>query len=398
MSWNEPGGSGDRNPWGKRGDTPPPDLDEMFRRLQRRLGGFGGRGGSNSAGPPAGMAGFALAALLAVWLAFGFYVVREGEQAVVLRFGAYHTTTGPGLHWRIPAPVDRLRRVDMGLIRSAEIGYRGDAGSGSRGTVAGESLMLTADENIVDIEFAIQYRVADARAFLFNLVDPLETVVAVTESAVREVIGKNRMEYILTEGRAEVAGAVEELVQKTLDTYGTGLQVTSVNMRDAQPPEQVQAAFFDAIQAREDEQRLISEAEAYRNDVLPRARGESARVMEEAAGYSERVVAQARGEAARFDQVLSAYREAPDVTRERLYLETIEKVLGANRKVIVDQKNGGQNLYYLPLDRLLEGGAPAGGAGPNSPARPDTAAAPPDPPLRLPREAASAGRGREPRL
>lgn len=393
MAWNEPGGSGNRDPWGRRADAGPPDLDELFRRLRQRFGGGGGGGGSNSL-PPALWGGL-LVVLLALWLASGFYVVSEGERGVVLRFGKFSSAAMPGLRWHLPYPVERVVRVNIGEIRTAEVGYRGSLRDGAATDRAQESLMLTADENIVDVKLAVQYRVNDAADYVFKVRDPDLTVQQVAESAIREVVGKSRMEFILTEGRDAVAQQVAVLLQDTLDRYQIGIEVTSVNMQDAQPPEPVQAAFFDAVKAREDEQRLISEAQAYRNEVIPRARGEAARIVADAEAYEGQIVARAEGESARFSQLAKEYRAAPQVTRQRLYLETMEQVLARTPKVLMQGE--GNRLTLLPLDRLLQSSGPSDDA--RSTARPAPASPPSSrsEPMRSSRDRSDYVRGREPR-
>ena len=393
MAWNEPGGSGNRDPWGRRADAGPPDLDEVFRRLRKRFGGGGNdnRGGAAAGPPPALWAGV-LALLAALWLLSGFYVVREGERGVVLRFGKFASTATPGLRWHLPYPVERALKVNIGEIRTAEIGYRGQIGARGESEVSQESQMLTADENIVDVKLAVQYRVKDAADYVFKVRDPDLTVAQVAESAIREVVGKSRMEFILTEGRDAVAQQVAVLLQETLDRYGTGIEVTSVNMQDAQPPEPVQAAFFDAVKAREDEQRLINEAQAYRNEVIPRARGEVARIIADAEAYQGQTVARAEGDGARFEQIATQYRAAPQVTRQRLYLETMEQVLGRTPKVLLG--GDGNPVTLLPLDKLL---APSV----TESAQAGAPAEPVPPPISLPirpaRDRSDYVRGREPR-
>jgi membrane protease subunit HflK len=379
MAWNEPGGDKDRDPWRSGGnDKGPPDLDEIVRNLQDKLGGlFGGRGrrpsrgngggnGGNGAGGddggsqlPRRFAGFGINFLLVVavaaWVLSGIYIIDEGKRGVVLRFGKYLETTQPGPHWR-PRFIDEVEVVDVEARRFVEIGYRSGGRQGGGGTVLRESLMLTEDENIVDLQLAVQYQVSDARDFLFNVRDPVETLFSVSESAIREVVGKDKMDFVLTEGRSEVVAETKALVQETLDLYQTGIVVTNVNLRDAQPPEQVQASFEDAIKAREDEQRLKNEAEAYANEVVPKARGEAARILEESVAYRDQVIARAEGEASRFSQILAEYEKAPTITRERLYLEAMESVLSNSTKVMLDVDSG-NNLMVLPLDKLLGGGA-----------------------------------------
>lgn len=363
MAWNEPGGSKDDDPWGggKSDQQGPPDLDEVVRKIQERFGGiFGGKSrgqgtGGSTQGPGKFGIGIIVLIIVLVWGVTGFYIVDEPERGVVLRFGKYETTTQPGLRWHIPYPVETVKRINVSQIQTVEIGYRTGGDLATR-SIARESLMLTQDENIVDVNFAIQYRIKDAKDYWFNLRDPDETLVAATESAVREIIGKSKMDFVLTEGRSEVAQRAEALIQQILDLYTSGLQITSVNMQDAQPPEQVQAAFSDAVKAREDEQRSINEAEAYSNDVIPRARGEKSRMMEESKAYRDQVIAKAEGEASRFLKVLTEYKKAPEVTRERLYLDTVEEVMSKTSKVMLDVKGGG-NILFLPLDRLLRGTA-----------------------------------------
>lgn len=348
MAWNEPGGSGGKDPWGNRGDQGPPDLDEVIRKLQQRLSGmFGGGsrdkgGGSGTRGGRAGSAGIGLILIIviAVWLLSGIYIVDEGKQGVVLQFGKFSAVEGPGPHW-YPRFIQSVEIVDVERVRSENLG-----------TIPDEALMLTQDENIVDIRFAVQYKVKDPRDFVFNVRDPDATLRQATESAVREIVGKNGLDFIITEGRPEVAARAERLVQQILDDYQAGITVLKLNMQDAQPPQQVQFAFDDAIKAREDEVRQINEAEAYANDILPRARGEAARLLEEANAYREGVIARADGEAKRFTQVLAEYEKAPEVTRKRLYLETIEEVMARSNKVVVDVE-GGNNLMYIPLDRVV---------------------------------------------
>jgi membrane protease subunit HflK len=375
MAWNEPGGDKDRDPW-RSGDNDkgPPDLDEIVRNLQEKFGGlFGGRsrrpsrgngngsdgGGSGGGGGqlPRRFAGFGINFLLviavAAWVLSGIYIIDEGKRGVVLRFGKFLETTQPGPHWR-PRFIDEVEVVDVEARRFVEIGYRSGGRQGGGGTVLRESLMLTEDENIVDLQLAVQYQVSDARDFLFNVRDPVETLFSVSESAIREVVGKDKMDFVLTEGRSEVVAETKTEIQKTLDIYQTGIVVTNVNLRDAQPPEEVQASFEDAIKAREDEQRLKNEAEAYANEVVPKARGEAARILEESVAYRDQVIAAAEGEASRFTQVLAEYEKAPEVTRERLYIESLESVLGNSTKIMLDVDSG-NNLMVLPLEQLLSG-------------------------------------------
>ncbi len=367
MAWNQPGGDG-RDPWNDRGGQQgPPDLDEVLRKVQARLGqlfggrpgrrsgsggsGDGGGSGGSSGGGRFGGFGVAIIAVLAVlaWGAYGIYVVDPAEAGVVLRFGQYVRTTGPGPHW-VPPFIESVEKVNVQVIRSQDIGFRTQGSSSI--SVAHESLMLTEDENIIDIKFAVQYRVKEPADFLFNVVEPEITLRQATESAVREIVGRSGMDFVITDGRDAVAAEAQVLIQDILDRYGSGLNVTSVNMQNAQPPDQVQDAFFDAIRAREDQERYINEANAYKAAVVPRARGDAQAKLEEAEAYRQRVIAHAEGETSRFLQVLAEYQRAPDITRERLYLEAVESVMEKSSKVLVDVQ-GGNNLMYLPLDRLL---------------------------------------------
>ncbi|MCB1733741.1 MAG: FtsH protease activity modulator HflK [Gammaproteobacteria bacterium] len=348
MAWNEPGG-GNNDPWGggRGGDQGPPDLDEVLRKLQDKLGGlFGGKSGGDGGngatpirGGKSGGAGFGLllGLGLVLWVASGIYIIEPAERGVVLRFGQYAETTGEGPHWHIPYPIETVEKVDVDQVRS----------------VSHKTSMLTQDENIIEIEMAVQYRVKSASDYLFQTRSPDATLKQATESAVREVIGQSKMDFVLTEGRSEIVARTEDLIQQLVDRYQTGLQITSVNLQDAQPPEPVQAAFADAIKAREDEQRLKNEAEAYASEIIPKARGEADRRLKAAEAYKSEVIANAEGEAARFESLLVEYTKAPKVTRERLYLETIEQVLGNTSKILVDVE-GGNSLMYLPVDKLMQ--------------------------------------------
>lgn len=354
MAWNEPGGN-NRDPWGGGGrDQGPPDLDEIVRKLSGKFGGlFGGKRPGGGGGSRLGSAGMwaIVAIVIVIWLLSGFYIVDEGKRGVELRFGKHSDTTMPGLNYRWPFPIEQVQIVDVEQRRAEEIGYRSGGNQSALRSVPREALMLTQDENIVDLRLSVQYQINDPAAYLFNVADPVTTLRQVIESATREAVGKSTMDFVLTEGRAEIVAQVEAMSQKILDHYGTGLILTNVNLQDAQPPEEVQDAFADAIKAREDEQRSKNEAEAYSNEILPRARGQAARRLEEASAYKDQVIAQAEGEASRFEQLLSEYHKAPGVTRERLYLETMQEVLSNTSKVMIDVK-GGNSLFYLPLDRL----------------------------------------------
>jgi len=374
MAWNEPGGSGNKDPWnnnGRGGGDGPPDLDEVVKKMQQKLGGLfgGGSGGSSSTSNGGGLGlVFLVIIMLAAWGLSGFYIIEEGKRGVVLQFGKYTETTLPGLHW-FPRFIQSYEEVDISLIRDAHFGYTDTSGRGSN--VDREAIMLTQDENIVNIHLAVQYKVKSASDFLFKVANPLTTLRQATEAAIREIVGKSKMDFILTEGRSEIALEAKGLIQKILDRYETGLEITSVNIQKAQPPEQVQAAFEDAVKAREDNVRLKNEAEAYANDILPKANGAAARQLAEATAYKESVIAEARGQTARFLSVLAQYKSAPEVTKKRMYLDALESVYSNSSKVMVDVKNG-NNLLYLPLDKIT-------GANSNS----DSAALIPPPPPRL---------------
>ncbi len=351
MAWNEPGGSGNgsgnKDPWGNKNKNQdgPPDLDEVFKKLNDKVTSlFGGKGGGRSGGRGSAAGGgkglsFVAVILLVLWVLSGIYIIDEGREGVVLRFGAFDRITEPGPHW-YPRFIETVEIVDVEQVRSINIG-----------ATSFESLMLTKDENIVDIQFAVQYKVGNSKDYIFNVRDPDTTLRQVTETAMREVVGKNNMDFVIKDGRVQVATSTKDLMTEILDSYKTGLVVTNVNMQNAQPPEQVQHAFSDAVKAREDKVRLENEAEAYFNDIIPKARGKAARMEQEAAAYRDQIIAKANGETERFLKVLTEYKRAPIVTRERLYLEAMESVLGNSNKVMVDVKKG-NNLMYLPLDRL----------------------------------------------
>jgi len=341
MAWNEPGG-GNKDPWGGRGDQGPPDLDEIVRKMQNKFSGlFGGRArksAGDSASGGAGNAGIAVIAvvLLLAWLAYDvIYVVEPAERGVVTRFGSYVDTLQPGPTVRWPRPIEHVYKVDVDQVRS----------------VPHKAQMLTKDENIVEVKLAVQYKVKDARAYLFNVRDPDFSLMQAVQSALREVVGKSDMEYVITEGRDAIAVSTQQLTQEILDKYVTGLQVAKVNLQDANPPEQVKGAFDDAIKSREDEQRLKNEAEAYANEVIPKARGGAARQLEDAQAYKAQVIAEAQGNADRFTALLAEYEKAPQVTRERLYLDAMESVLSRTSKVLIDSKSD-RNILYLPLDKV----------------------------------------------
>lgn len=343
---------------GQREDGAPPDLDELWRDFNRRLNrlfgrkGQGGAPGSSTPSPNAGRFGvlLVLGVVLAIWLASGLFIVHEGQAGVVQRFGQYRYTTPAGIQWRLPYPFESNEIVNLSQIRSIEIGRDGTV----RETNLKDSSMLTSDENIIDVRFAVQYRIKNAADFLFNNADAESNVSQAAQTAVREIVGKNKMDYVLYEGREQVALQLTQSIQHILDSYRTGILVTSVTMQNVQPPEQVQAAFDDAVKAGQDRERAKNEAQAYANDIVPRARGAAARLVEEAEGYKARVVAQAQGDAERFKSVLSEYAKAPEVTRERMYLETMQHIYAHTPKVLVDGRANG-NMLYLPLDQLKRG-------------------------------------------
>jgi membrane protease subunit HflK len=289
-----------------------------------------------------------------LWAASGFYVVEQGEQGVELQFGKYKQVTEAGLRWHVPYPVETVEIVNVQQIRTVEVGYRSNTRSNQFATVPQEALMLTKDENIIDIQFAVQYDIKDPRFLLFNVSENLDQVVRqATESSVREVVGRNTMDFAITGGRAEIAQETRLLLQNILDRYQTGINVKAVEMQNAQPPSEVKGAFDDAVKAREDEVKFRNEAEAYANDIIPRARGSASRVLQEAQAYQASVVAKAQGEASRFTQVLNEYHKAPGVTRDRLYIDAMEQVLSRSTKIMIDQSAGGNNVMYLPLDQLI---------------------------------------------
>jgi membrane protease subunit HflK len=352
MAWNEPG-KDDKDPWGGRGNDGPPDLDDVIRNIQRKLGGlFGGEKTPNNDEPSAGAFGVGLiaAVILLVWLASGLYVVDSAERGVVLQFGKYSDTTLPGPHWHLPYPIQTVEKVNVDKSRTAEIGFRTTAGRNS--TVASEALMLTQDENIIEMKVEIQYKVDNAAAFLFNVENPTATLEKMTESAVREVVGQTSMDEVIKLGRADMAVKAEKLLQTLLRDYGTGLLVTSFNIPDIQPPAQVQAAFADVINASADKVRMKNEAQAYANDVVPKARGAAFRLVQEAEAYKSQIIAKAQGETSRFLQVMNEYEKAPAITKERLYLDTMESVYSRSQKVLVDVSKDSNNVLYLPLDRM----------------------------------------------
>ncbi|UJP04390.1 MAG: FtsH protease activity modulator HflK [Nitrosomonas sp.] len=345
--------------WGKnKGDSGPPDLDDVLRNVNKKINsifgqrkGNGDDEGSRPQGPKQQNRGsviMLLGLLVVVWLASGFYIVDEGHRGVVLRFGKYTDTALAGLRWHMPYPVEKVEIVNVSQVRTVEIGYRNNV----RSKVLRESLMLTDDENIIDIQFAVQYILNNPEYFLFKNRNPDEAVLQAAETAIRQVIGKSRMDYVLYEGREQVAANATQLMQKILDRYEIGISISRVTMQNAQPPEQVQSAFDDAVKAGQDRERQKNEGQAYANDVIPRAVGNAARLIQESEAYKQRVIVSAEGDASRFEQILAEYSKAPKVTRERLYLDMMQQVLSNTSKIMVDQKNG-NNLLYLPLDKLI---------------------------------------------
>ncbi|HLU01451.1 MAG TPA: FtsH protease activity modulator HflK [Advenella sp.] len=352
---NEPPKNPDNN---RKPPEGPPDLDQLWRdfnqRLNRMFGNRKGGGGGTGGDSPSDMkgAGIGIGAILAValflWAISGFFIVQEGQTAVVKTFGKYSHSTPAGFNWRWPYPIQSHETVNVSEVRIIEVGYRGNV----RNKQVREALMLTEDENIIDIQFAVQYRLKSAADWIFNNRDKDEMVKQVAETAIREVVGKNKMDFVLYEGREQVALDTSELMQQILDRYGSGVQVAAVTMQNVQPPEQVQAAFDDAVKAGQDRERLKNEGQAYANNVIPRARGSAARLMEEAEAYRAQSVATAQGDAERFRQVVAEYQKAPAVTRERMYLETMQQIFTNTSKIMVDARTG-NNLLYLPLDKLI---------------------------------------------
>lgn len=370
---NDPGwgrdnkGSGNQNQPPRRPDNQdsPPDLDEVWRDFNKRLGSmFGKKGGGGQTPPPTGgnrppikmpkgspklFAGLMIL-VIGFWLATGFVIVQEGQVAVVTRFGKYIKTLNPGLQWRLPAPIEHHQEVNIAQLRTFEVGFRGS----SRNKVLPESLMLTADESIVDVQYVVQYRLElnGAPDYLFNTVNPDESVRQASETAMREIVGRKPMDFVLYSGRTEVASEVHELAQRILDRYKTGIQISTVAIQNVQPPEQVQAAFDDAVKAGQDRERQINEGNAYANKVLPEARGQVARMLQQAEGYKAKVLGDARGDSARFDSIVAEYAKAPSIMRDRLYISTFEDILSRTNKVMVDSKNN--NMLYLPLDQVTK--------------------------------------------
>ncbi len=344
MPWNEPGK--DKDPWGQKKNDSPPDLDEVFNNVKKKFDGlFGsGKGGASNGSSGGGAAnsgaftGMIVGAGVVVWLLSGIYIVDEGWRGAVTQFGAKSTITLPGPHWHIPYPIENVEKINVEAIR----------------TTTHNALMLTKDENIVSLSLSVQYNVSDAQKYAYEVRNPDVTLKQSLETAIREVVGAKGMDYILTQGRAELTSNTKVIMQEIIDSYSSGLQVISVNLNESQPPEQVQAAFSDAIKAREDEQRIINEATAYRNDVVPKARGDAKGMLEESLAYKTRVVKTSQGETSRFTQLLTEYQRAPEVTRDRLYIDMVEEVYSNSPKVMLDVDKG-NNIMYVPLNQLLTG-------------------------------------------
>lgn len=369
MAWNQPGNNGqDRDPWGSSNnnggnsggnnkggrDQGPPDLDDIFRKLSKKLSSLGGggkgsngnnSGGTGSIGPgfSGKIFGIAAVAVVVIWAASGFYTIKEAERGVVTRFGKFSHLVQPGLNWK-PTFIDQVRPVNVESVRD----------------LSASGVMLTSDENVVRVEMNVQYRVSDPAAYLFSVTDANDSLRQATDSALRGVIGKYTMDKILTEGRTIVRSDTQRVLEETIRPYKMGITLLDVNFQAARPPEEVKAAFDDAIAARENEQQSIREAEAYANEVQPRANGAAQRLLENARAYQAQTVLEAQGEVARFAKLLPEYKSAPEITRERLYIETMERVLSHTRKVLVADNKGNNNLMVLPLDQMLRGaGKPA---------------------------------------
>jgi membrane protease subunit HflK len=357
--WGRPGGNnnnsgGNRGPGGNRGGGQPPqgpDLDELMRKSREQFRQMFPSDGNN------GTKGLVLllAIFVVLWFASGIYFVKADEQGVVLRFGQYHRTTGSGVNYSLPYPFESVQTPKVTAVNRVEVGYRSAGGRTQRdntSSLAEESLMLTGDENIVDINFEVQWKIREAPDFLFNIRNPEDTVKAVSESAMREVIGQTAIATVLTAGREDVAMKTKLLIQKTLDEYKAGIEIIAVNLRDVNPPAEVRAAFLDVQSARADMQTAINQAETYRSDIVPRARGEAEKLVLDAEAYKQEVIARATGEASRFSAVYEEFRQARDVTKQRIYLETMEDIMAGMNKVVIDEKGAGGVVPYLPLDSL----------------------------------------------
>jgi len=346
--------------WGKNNSGGPPDLEEVVRNLNRKVeslfGRFGGGSGNKKSGGTSGgfnvSLGLVVLVVALIWLASGFYIVDASQRGVVLRFGKLIETTEPGPRWHLPYPVESVEIVNLSQVRTVEVGYRENV----KNKMLKESLMLTDDENIIDIQFAVQYFLKDPGAYLFNNRAPDENVRQSAETAIREVVGRSKMDFVLYEGREQVAAETTKLMQDILDRYQSGILVSKLTMQNAQPPEQVQAAFDDAVKAGQDRERQKNEGQSYANDVVPKAKGAAARLMEEASGYKQSVIANAEGDASRFKQILAEYEKAPQITRERMYLDMMQQIMTSSSKVMIDQKSSNGSLLYLPLDKLMQRG------------------------------------------
>ena len=342
MAWNEPGNNGnDKDPWNNKGgrDQGPPDLDEVFRKFSNKFGGlFGGKKSGNGSGGGLGGAGISFILIIAVivWALSGIYTVKEAERGVVLQFGKYDRIADPGLRWKMTF-IETVIPVDIEAVRS----------------LSASGFMLTEDENVVSVEFQVQYRVIDPYLYEFSVTNADSSLEEALDSALRYVVGHAKMDQVLTNGREVVRQNTWDELNKIIEPYSLGLIVTDVNFKDSRPPTEVKDAFDDAIAAQEDEERFIREAEAYAREIEPRARGQVTRMTQEAEGYQERITLEAQGEVARFEKLLPEYQAAKEVTRERLYIDTMEEVLGSSSKVLVDVK-GGNNMLYLPLDKIMD--------------------------------------------
>ncbi|NGM87815.1 FtsH protease activity modulator HflK [Parapusillimonas sp. SGNA-6] len=372
--WGRGGNNGSEPPRRPNRGDGPPDLDEVWRDFNNRLGSLFGRkgkrggnpfGGGDNNGPGSGgprplpkgspkMVGIIVVIIIGLWLASGFLIVQEGQVAVVTKFGKYTKTLPAGLQWRLPYPIENHQIVNISQLRTFEVGFRGTA----RNKVLPESLMLTTDENIVDLQFVVQYRLMSTGApdYLFKTSQPDESVRQASETAMREVVGKKPMDFVLYSGRTEVAAEVQKLAQSILDRYQTGIQISTVAIQNVQPPEQVQAAFDDAVKAGQDRERQINEGNAYSNKVLPEAQGQVARMLQEAEGYRATVVGDAQGDTARFTSVEAEYAKAPDITRDRMYLSTMQQILENSSKIMIDSQ-ASNNMLYLPLDKIMRDAA-----------------------------------------
>ena len=343
--------------WGNKNSGGPPDLEEVMRKLNTKIGSMFGRsggnapkGGGDTSGGFAGSVGLIVLIVALIWIASGFYIVDASQRGVVLRFGKQVEVTEAGPRWHLPYPIETVEVVNLSQVRTVEVGYRENV----KNKMLKESLMLTDDENMIDIQFAVQYFLKDPGEYLFNNRAPDENVRQAAETAIREVVGRSKMDFVLYEGREQVAANTTKLMQDILDRYKSGILVSKLTMQNAQPPEQVQAAFDDAVKAGQDRERQKNEGQAYANDVVPKAKGAAARLMQEADGYKQSVIANAEGDASRFKQILVEYEKAPQVTRERMYIDMMQQILTSSSKVLIDQKSGNGSLLYLPLDKLIQ--------------------------------------------